>query len=220
MGGWSSVTSSTSARSTLPRPSLAKAPRCSTRTPAVPFAGPVPEERCDRPNANDLIRVCASARCASVGRPVRRLWLASVLWASLSSTVSGSAPAHKPQGTRWDRRAAGPGDLPPDRPGSEWRLHRQWFLDSAMADLLGSDFGLAEAHKLYACHDKLLAHKQALFSHSTQRWRDLFNRPPSTCCSTTFKRSEPLFSTKDYSHRIFLNKGIFAEVTLYYKDRT
>ena len=60
-------------------------------------------------------------------------------------------------------------------PGSEWRLHRQWFLDSAMADLLGADFGLAEAHKLYACHDMLLAHKQALFSHLTQRWRDLFN---------------------------------------------
>ena len=60
-------------------------------------------------------------------------------------------------------------------PGSEWRLHREWFLESAMADLLGSDFGLAEAHKLYACHDLLLAHKQALFSHLTQRWRDLFN---------------------------------------------
>jgi hypothetical protein len=33
-------------------------------------------------------------------------------------------------------------------PGSEWRLHRQWFLDSAMADLLGADFGLAEAASL------------------------------------------------------------------------
>ena len=44
-----------------------------------------------------------------------------------------------------------------------------------MADLLGADFGLAEAHKLYACHDRLLAHKQALFSHLTERWRDLFN---------------------------------------------
>jgi len=60
-------------------------------------------------------------------------------------------------------------------PGSEWRLHRLWFLGSAMADLLGSDFGLAEAYKLYAGHDLLLAHKQALFSHLMQRWRDLFN---------------------------------------------
>jgi hypothetical protein len=44
-----------------------------------------------------------------------------------------------------------------------------------MADLLGADFGLAEAHKLYACHDRLLAHKDALFSHLVERWRDLFN---------------------------------------------
>ncbi len=28
-----------------------------------------------------------------------------------------------------------------------------------------------------------------------------------------------LFSTKDYSHRVYLDKGIFAEVTLYYKDK-
>ena len=56
-------------------------------------------------------------------------------------------------------------------PGSEWRLHREWFGASAMADLLGADFGVAEAHKLYACHDLLLAHKDALFSHLTERWR-------------------------------------------------
>jgi hypothetical protein len=29
-----------------------------------------------------------------------------------------------------------------------------------------------------------------------------------------------LFSTKDYTHRIFLDKGIFAEVTLFYKDKS
>ena len=60
-------------------------------------------------------------------------------------------------------------------PGSEWKLHRDWFGKSAMADLLGADFGLAEAHKLYACHDLLLQHKDALFSHLMMRWRDLFN---------------------------------------------
>ena len=60
-------------------------------------------------------------------------------------------------------------------PGSEWFLHREGFGKSALADLLGGDFGLAEAHKLYACHDLLLAAKQALFSHLVDRWRDLFN---------------------------------------------
>ena len=60
-------------------------------------------------------------------------------------------------------------------PGSEWRLHREWFEKTALADLLGGDFGLAEIHKLYRCHDQLLEHKQALFDHLTGRWRDLFN---------------------------------------------
>ena len=59
-------------------------------------------------------------------------------------------------------------------PGSEWRLHREWFERTALADLMGGDFGLAEIHKLYRCHDRLLAHKEALFDHLTERWRDLF----------------------------------------------
>jgi transposase len=60
-------------------------------------------------------------------------------------------------------------------PGSEWRLHRHWFTASAMPDLLGAGFELAEIHKLYRCLDHLLAHKRALFAHLQTRWRDLFN---------------------------------------------
>ena len=59
-------------------------------------------------------------------------------------------------------------------PGSEWRLHRQWFERSAIADLLGADYALAEKNALYRCLDKLLPHKAALFSHLRQRWQDLF----------------------------------------------
>ena len=59
-------------------------------------------------------------------------------------------------------------------PGSEWRLHRQWFEQSAMADLLGADYGLVAKNALYRCHDKLLAHKAALFDHLRRRWQDLF----------------------------------------------
>ena len=59
-------------------------------------------------------------------------------------------------------------------PGSEWRLHRQWFEQSAMADLRGEDHGLVEKNKLYRCLDLLLRHKAALFSHLRQRWQDLF----------------------------------------------
>jgi transposase len=59
-------------------------------------------------------------------------------------------------------------------PGSEWRLHRLWFEQSAMGDLLGADFALVEKNALYRCLDKLLDHKAALFSHLRQRWQDLF----------------------------------------------
>ncbi len=53
-------------------------------------------------------------------------------------------------------------------------LHRHWFDQTAIADLLDADFVLAEIHRLYECHDKILAHKRSLFDHLTQRWRDLF----------------------------------------------
>ena len=59
-------------------------------------------------------------------------------------------------------------------PGSEWRLHRQWFEQSAMADLLGEDYSLVEKNALYRCLDKVLAHKSALFEHLSARWKDLF----------------------------------------------
>ncbi|MGH8523855.1 MAG: IS1634 family transposase [Gammaproteobacteria bacterium] len=59
-------------------------------------------------------------------------------------------------------------------PGSEWRLHRLWFEQSAMGDLLGADYSLVEKNALYRCLDKVLPHKSALFDHLTQRWQDLF----------------------------------------------
>ncbi len=59
-------------------------------------------------------------------------------------------------------------------PGSEWRLHRQWFDSSAMADLLDSDFALAEKNTLYRCLDRLVEHKDELFKFLKQRWGELF----------------------------------------------
>jgi len=59
-------------------------------------------------------------------------------------------------------------------PGSEWRLHRQWFKRSAMADLLGDDERVAQSDTLYRCLDKLVAHKDAMFQFLQARWQDLF----------------------------------------------
>jgi transposase len=59
-------------------------------------------------------------------------------------------------------------------PGSELRVHRQWFLHSAMDELLGIDFVVAEKDRLYRCLDRILEHKQELFVWLRQRWADLF----------------------------------------------
>jgi len=128
--------------------------------------------------AEDISLVRLKLEALSVHRPRQwgACWLALQLWKALRLDSFWSerlGPGRK--GTRWDQVLAVLTVYRLIAPGSEWRLHRQWFDSSAMADLLGADFSLADPHKLYGCHDLLLAHKTALFSHLTQRWRDLFN---------------------------------------------
>jgi transposase len=60
-------------------------------------------------------------------------------------------------------------------PGSELRIHRQWFLRSAMDELLGVDFAAAGKDRLYRCLDRILQHKDALCQHLAQRWKTLFD---------------------------------------------
>ena len=85
-------------------------------------------------------------------------------------------------------------------PGSEWRLHRHWYEQSAMGDLLGEDFRLAAADTLYRCHDRLLEHKEALFSHLKDRWKDLFNAKFEVLLydlTSTYFESDPPFPGTD-----------------------
>jgi hypothetical protein len=103
-------------------------------------------------------------------------WLAGQLWQALQlDRFWGDRLAPSRKGTRWDQVLQVLVSYRLIAPGSEWKLHRDWFGRSAMADLLGADFGLADPHKLYACHDLLLQHKADLFSHLMARWHDLFN---------------------------------------------
>lgn len=60
-------------------------------------------------------------------------------------------------------------------PGSEFRLHRHWFLSSAMDELLNTDFVVAEKDRLYRCLDRVLEHKQDLFIFLKKKWADLFH---------------------------------------------
>jgi transposase len=85
-------------------------------------------------------------------------------------------------------------------PGSEWRLHRQWFHDSALADLLDEDFSLAQKDNLYRCLDKLLEHREALFGHLRQRWEDLFGVKFEVLLydlTSTYFESDPPFPEGD-----------------------
>ena len=59
-------------------------------------------------------------------------------------------------------------------PGSEFQVHRQWFVDSAMDELLETDFAVAGKDRLYRCLDRVLEHKQDLFIWLKQKWADLF----------------------------------------------
>jgi transposase len=59
-------------------------------------------------------------------------------------------------------------------PGSEFRVHRQWYVDSAMDELLETGFEVAEKDRLYRCLDRVLEHKQELFVYLKQKWADLF----------------------------------------------
>ena len=136
-----------------------------------------PEDRVVEVSDKEIIRVRLSDLQLHRPRQWGACWLASVLYEELQLEgfwAKRLPPSRK--GTRWDLILQTLCTYRLIDPGSEWRLHRQWFERSAMADLLGADFGqLAEIHKLYQCHDLILQHKQALFDHLTERWKDLFN---------------------------------------------
>jgi hypothetical protein len=136
-----------------------------------------PEDRCAAVASDaSVIRLRLSDMRLCRPRQWGACWLAGQLWQALQLDrfwADRLPPSRK--STRWDQVLQVLVSYRLIAPGSEWKLHRDWFGRSAMADLLGADFGLAESHKLYACHDLLLQHKDALFSHLMARWRDLFN---------------------------------------------
>jgi transposase len=59
-------------------------------------------------------------------------------------------------------------------PASEFRVHRQWFLSTAMDELLNVDYAAAEKDRLYRCLDRVLEHKRELFVWLRGKWADLF----------------------------------------------
>ncbi len=102
-------------------------------------------------------------------------WLALELWKrlGLDEFFESRLPPSR-QRTRWTNVLQALTAYRLIDPGSEFRLHRDWFEHSALADLLGEDSALAQKDKLYRCLDLLAPHREALFEHLGRQWGELF----------------------------------------------
>ena len=135
-----------------------------------------PEDREIPQDAADGLQVRLSGLELRRARAFGNCWLACELWRQLS--LDGFWQQRLPDGREavsWEKVLQ---LLVVNRwidPGSEWRVHRQWFLSSAMDELLGVDFVVAEKDRLYRCLDRILEHKQELFVWLQQKWADLFH---------------------------------------------
>jgi transposase len=124
----------------------------------------------------DVIRIRISAMRLCRPRQWGACWLSCYLWDLLRLDEfwnSRLEPSRK--GTSWLHVLKTLVSYQLIDPGSEWRLHRQWYDRSAMGDLLGCDARLAQDNTLYRCLDKILPYKQEMFSFLQQRWKDLFH---------------------------------------------
>ena len=135
-----------------------------------------PEDRAAPALDCDVVQIKLSELQLHHPRQWGACWLACLLWDQLQLDeywVEKLPPSR--QGTRWLNVFKTLVCYRLIDPGSEWRLHRHWYEQSAMGDLLGEDFGLVQSDKLYRCLDKLLKHKEGLFSFLRQRWQALFD---------------------------------------------
>lgn len=135
-----------------------------------------PEDRTAPALDCDVVHVRLSELRLRRPRQWGACWLAGELWNQLRLDEFWSArlPPSR-QGTRWLNVLKTLVAYRLVDPGSEWRLHRQWYEQTAMGDLLGEDFALAGKDRLYRCLDRLTEHKVALFSFLQQRWKALFH---------------------------------------------
>jgi transposase len=134
-------------------------------------------------------------------------WVGCQLWDQLKlDEFWGERLADSREGTRWGNVLQSLTIYRLIDPGSEWRFHREWFKNSALADLLEEDFSLAQKDNLYRCLDKLLEHRDCLFKHLRQRWEDLFGVKFEVLLydlTSTYFESDPPFPEGDkrrYGH--------------------
>ncbi len=134
-----------------------------------------PEDRAAPELSCEVVKVRLSELTVSGPRQWGACWLALELWEWVDFDLFWRARLRRNrEGTDWLNVFKTLVCYRLIAPGSEWRLHRQWFERSAMGDLLGEDAGLAQASRLYRCLDLLVEHKQPMFSFLRERWQTLF----------------------------------------------
>ena len=102
-------------------------------------------------------------------------WLSCELWRSLGlDEFWAQRLGVSREGTDWARLLQISVAYRLISPGSEWKLHRHWYDQSAMGDLLGEGFHWGCKDQLYQVLDPLLKHREDLFTHLQTRWKDLF----------------------------------------------
>jgi transposase len=164
-----------------------------------------PEDRMAPALDCDVVHVRLSGLRLRRPRQWGACWLACQLWEQLrlDDFWSSRLPVSR-QGTRWLNVLKTLVAYRLIDPGSEWRLHRQWYDQSAMSDLLGEDFELVSKDTLYRCLDKLLAHKAELFSFLQDRWKTLFQANFEVLLydltSTYFECDPPDFGKRRFGH--------------------
>lgn len=135
----------------------------------------LPEDRVITASEVDAVQVRLSAMSLERPRQWGACWLADTLWRQLHlDGFFGEKLGRSREGTDWEKVLRVLVIYRLLSPGSEWRLHRQWFGTTAMSDLLDVDERAAQPATLYRCLDLLLAEKETLFAHLRERWRDLF----------------------------------------------
>jgi len=135
-----------------------------------------PEDREVPADAVDSLQVRLSGLELRRPRPFGNCWLASEVWRELGLTEFWQT--RLPEGREavsWEKVLR---LLVVNRllePGSEFRVHRHWFVESAMDALLETDYTVAGKDRLYRCLDRIVEHKQDLFVWLQQKWSELFH---------------------------------------------
>ena len=135
-----------------------------------------PEDRIPPPEVSNPVQIRLGQMSLRHPRQWGGCWLAMELWSQLGldGFWSPRLPASR-KGTGWLNVLKTLVAYRLLDPGSEWRLHRDWFKNSAMADLLSEDESVAAKDTLYRCLDKLCKHKADLFSFLKERWSLMFD---------------------------------------------